>query len=1420
MYLNFSKTREAASKLVLFLVIGILCAFTRPAIAATYSVSELLPTPLDVPAVVNTISWENTDTSYPNDDDQRLVSISFPFTFKDVTYTQVRVLTNGVLHFGADERFHRVYSNSALPTNSADRFIAPYWDDLVDDAQSSVTYGEAGSAPFRSFIVTWNNVRAYANNQRYDFQVVLYENGDIRFRYANNTANGISATIGIEVDNSDFTQYSFNTESVRTDFDLYFRNTLLNLPPALLDIRMDEPDWTGAVNEVQDVSGNQLHGTVLNGAKNSDSSPALSGNPGTCRHAEFNGSNHYINVPHNSLLDLTGSFTVGVWVKINSLPGSGLKTILSKDENYEFHIKPNGAINWWWQTTSPNATRQFDSTGRVTPGRWTHVAIRFQANNQHIFIDGVASGSATFTGTPRANTDPLQFGSDQGFGGRYFNGMLDEVRIFNTALSDAQMVTLATETHFCVLANPGCSAAFPDALSSYSDGVLTFNESGNQVNSPDNQLQFGSISPASNTFCNSQSCVADPANPATDIDFGTFPVTSGFTQDLTINNNQTDTLGNASQTQYRNVSVGQNATMNVNTSQSTYYIDDLRIRQNAVVNLQPGDYWVRRLRVERNVRINVVGSGTARLLIRDDVVFQRDTWLNANDGFGLTGDPGKLLLFAEGNLTFQRNIRSWAAIFAKGDITLERDGLFDGGITASNISIDRNTTINYDGAAMTRVDFGNLCQGGSCTFGGFQITQPPVALACPQTRASISYQALCDDGATPKTDYAGSLSFSSNEPALSQFYLNSTGGSAITNVNLTGSESGAGIVYLYHQNENNDLRVSLTDQASGITSTAVTGTDFRTSGFSVSGPGNFACGTNSNLTLSAIGQDNNLSGACSLLTGFTGSKNISAWLRVNYDVDELPEVTDAVASPYVMNGTAISASVQPATANLTLNFTAGQSTINLQHLDASHVLSMEFAHDDGLGATPELRGSSSSFVVTPHRLQLSAPDAASACVSGDHTCSAFVKAGADFDMRLSAQCADASSTIARSYQTPVAQPISLNLNLVAPLPTGVNGTLGVNQLAVQAIDNGVTTVAQQVSEVGVFTISGVAPDYFLMPVVVSPSVNIGRFYPDHFDLTLTAADFTNSCNSFTYLDQDFYFNTAPRLRIEAKNTNDQLTRNYEAGFWRLGSALQEQGTCNGVSAVKGFCYSDNVAGLASLRAPNSSQSYGDISNINGQLELLLHDQVSDAFRYQRPVSVNIPPFDADIRLTVEIDDGEAMGMQSLNNIGFATDLNAGGSDYNLTNERLLRHGRWKMENAFGPETESLAIKAHAQYYTLQNRFDFNPDDTCTMIPDSAIATSPVGTGMNHLESIAVGSGTSDFSFNSPLLPGVDENFILTSPGAGNVGNVMINVDLSSHFWLQFDWDQNGSLDNHPAINASFGQFRGHDKIIYWREVRN
>lgn len=217
--------------------------------------------------------------------------------------------------------------------------------------------------------------------------------------------------------------------------------------PPVLSWWMNESAWNGSANEVLDSSGNNLHGRAFNGAVTNNATPALAADAngyGTCRYGEFRSANsRYLQIADNNLLDMSGSFTVGIWVRPSSR-ASELMSIVSKDNNYEFHINSNGLVNWWWQTTA-NQTHQFNSSATVPLNTWTHVAIRFSPGAQRIFINGVAAGSASFSGTPRTNNLPFQVGQDQGELQRFFNGAMDELRVYNRALSDAEVLAMSQE---------------------------------------------------------------------------------------------------------------------------------------------------------------------------------------------------------------------------------------------------------------------------------------------------------------------------------------------------------------------------------------------------------------------------------------------------------------------------------------------------------------------------------------------------------------------------------------------------------------------------------------------------------------------------------------------------------------------------------------------------------------------------------------------------------------------------------------------------------------------------------------------------------------------------------------------------------------------------------------------------------------
>lgn len=199
---------------------------------------------------------------------------------------------------------------------------------------------------------------------------------------------------------------------------------------------------------VPDDSGNGHDGTL--GANSTGDGDEPIGQCGV--YLEYDGADDFVNVADDAALDIEDELTVAVWIRPDRYPSSGLMTILSKDENYEFHLNPDGTINWWWNNSS-GFTREFDSNTSVPLNEWSHIAIVYSRlqGTQTIYINGVADASQSYTNQSlRTNNDPLQIGNDQYFSGRYFSGDIDEVYVFETALSQARIQELMeTEPEFC-----------------------------------------------------------------------------------------------------------------------------------------------------------------------------------------------------------------------------------------------------------------------------------------------------------------------------------------------------------------------------------------------------------------------------------------------------------------------------------------------------------------------------------------------------------------------------------------------------------------------------------------------------------------------------------------------------------------------------------------------------------------------------------------------------------------------------------------------------------------------------------------------------------------------------------------------------------------------------------------------------------
>jgi hypothetical protein len=210
--------------------------------------------------------------------------------------------------------------------------------------------------------------------------------------------------------------------------------------------QLDETTWNNTPNQVLDASGNG-HTMTPSGPVTAFASPALAGSPGTCRYGVFDGTNDYLQTADDGTFDLTDAVTAMAWIYLNTASLNDIKSVISKDTNFEFHIDTNDQLYWWWN----GGPQQLTTTGTAIPAQtWVHVAVAYQSGNQKIYINGVQRATLALTGTLSLNDLPLQIGQDQGIATRFFPGRIDEVRIYSRALSQAEVQTAMNATHPCI----------------------------------------------------------------------------------------------------------------------------------------------------------------------------------------------------------------------------------------------------------------------------------------------------------------------------------------------------------------------------------------------------------------------------------------------------------------------------------------------------------------------------------------------------------------------------------------------------------------------------------------------------------------------------------------------------------------------------------------------------------------------------------------------------------------------------------------------------------------------------------------------------------------------------------------------------------------------------------------------------------
>ena len=587
---------------------------------------------------------------------------------------------------------------------------------------------------------------------------------------------------------------------------------------------------------------------------------------------------------------------------------------------------------------------------------------------------------------------------------------------------------------------------------------------------------------------------------------------------------------------------------------------------------------------------------------------------------------------------------------------------------------------------------------------------------------------------------------------------------------------------------------------------------FVTSAFSFNIPTFYAGSDSGNVTIKALQASGANPAVCTTLFA-------NQTPNINFSNQYVLPITGS-KSP-VLNGTTI-------TSNTAVPVTfdnSGVGTIKLAYNNAGVLgISAQYTKTDATAGTLSIVGSD-NVAVLPPQIQLTASGQTACSVPSDTltslydqlyaACSKYKKAGETFT--LSAQAGYGTSFVPTNNFTPESTAVkpSIEHKLVAPSTGSLPSSWTNTALTFSA---GIASSSVSEGDVGVY-------QYQVNPFVPYPtyqdeatqlkvpkstddwSDSVGRFVPAQLKATIAANGSltTDTCvaanlvsSTLGYTGQALQFATAPMLSVTALGSDGSTEmKNYQGNFAKI-TDMKAPGSANFVAALSPKNSTNSLTSTASWSDGSwatSGNAYTHIYNFSA----------NNQFTFSK-TSTPVIPFESSLVVSTltDSDDVKATSSLPLTFNPVAPD----GSTFKVYSGRLT------LDSVNVAETSALTMPFYMQYWN-GSTFALNTSDNCSSLNSTYLQMNAAAnwSGINLRTS---NSSSAPATTNASLSPAVVAQgagaILFTAPN--NTGWVDISASSSLPLWMQ---DLSFSSGLNPA-RASFGYYRGNDRLIYRREV--